>query len=48
MRPWEVLAVAVLIFCLAGIARADDYENSEQAANARHANNFLKQVYGRP
>lgn len=48
MRPWEVLAVVVLILCLVGIARADDYETSPQAANARHANNFLKQVYGRP
>lgn len=48
MRPWQFVALTLAIVFTLAAARADDYEKSEQAANARHANNFLKEAYGRP
>ena len=48
MRPWQFVALTLAIVFTLATARADDYPSSEQAANARHANEFLREAYGRP
>lgn len=38
------LILLAMLLCLSVVSKADDYEQSEQAANAKHANDFLRAV----
>lgn len=38
------LLLLALLLCLSVVSRADDYEQSEQARAAKHANDFLRSV----